>query len=122
MIIENIVCMIVGILIGYVGMYVADYKLTRIKELKATISKMETTQKWIRVKDSPPKEGEIIYGTGKFIEGLFVLHNEEWYTKEEYDDYVFEETHGFNIDAIDFWMEKPKKPTTEDSSGVEKEK
>lgn len=32
MIIENIVCLIVGILIGYVAMYVADYKLTRIKE------------------------------------------------------------------------------------------
>lgn len=32
MIIENIVCMIVGILIGYTGMYVADYRLTRIKE------------------------------------------------------------------------------------------
>lgn len=32
MIIENIVCLIVGILIGYVGMYVADYRPTRIKE------------------------------------------------------------------------------------------
>lgn len=102
----------------------ADYieMQKRIKELEATISKMKTTQKWIRVKDSLPKEGEIIYGAGKFIEGLFVLQNEEWYTKEEYDDYVFEETHGYNIDAIDFWMEKPKKPTTEESSGVEKEK
>lgn len=93
-----------------------------IHQQMATISKMETTQKWIRAKDSLPKEGEIIYGAGKFIEGLFVLQNEEWYTKEEYDDYVFEETHGYNIDAIDFWMEKPKKPTTEDSSDVEKEK
>lgn len=34
MIIENIVCMIVGILIGYAGMYVAGYKLPRIKELR----------------------------------------------------------------------------------------
>lgn len=33
MIIENIVCMIVGILIGYTGMYVAGYKPTRIEEL-----------------------------------------------------------------------------------------
>lgn len=85
----------------------------RIDELKATISKMETTQKWVRVKDSLPKEGEVIYGAGKFIEGLFVLQNEEWYTKEEYDDFAYEEAHGYNIDAIDFWMEKPKKPTTE---------
>lgn len=34
MIIENIVCMIVGILIGYAAMYVAGYKLPRIKELR----------------------------------------------------------------------------------------
>lgn len=33
MITENIVCMIVGILIGYAAMYAADYKPTRIKEL-----------------------------------------------------------------------------------------
>lgn len=92
-----------------------NFKLKeRIKELEATISKMETNQKWVRVKDSLPKEGEVIYGYGKFIEGLFVLQNKEWYTKEEYDDYAFEESHGYDIDAIDFWIEKPKKPTTDE--------
>jgi len=90
----------------------------RIKELEEAISKMETTQKWISVKDRPPKEGEIIYGAGKFLKGLFVLQNEEWYTKEEYDDFAFEETHGYNIDAIDFWTDPPKPPTTEDSSAI----
>lgn len=32
MITEIIVCTTVGVLIGYVGMYVADYRITRIKE------------------------------------------------------------------------------------------
>lgn len=53
MIIENIVCTIVGILIGYAGMYVADYKLTRIKELKSiphtdNTSVIDTLQNRIR--------------------------------------------------------------------------
>lgn len=87
-----------------------------IHQQMETISKMETTTpKWISVKDNLPAEGKIIYGVGKFIEGLFVLQNEEWYTKEEYDDGVCEETNGYDIDAIDFWIEKPKLPTTEEN-------
>lgn len=43
MIIENIVCMIVGILIGYAGMYVADYNLMRIIKRKQELDRKITS-------------------------------------------------------------------------------
>lgn len=70
--------------------------------------------KWIAVKDKLPEEGETIYGVGRFLSGLFVLSNEEWYTREEFDDGLDEETLGYDIDAIDYWMKKPLPPSIEE--------
>lgn len=78
----------------------------RIKELEATISKMETTTpKWISVKDRlPPKNKEFIGCTIKgSVSSCWIVFSEH------------------AIDRLSHWMPLPPPPTTEESSATEKE-
>lgn len=82
-----------------------DYR-QRINELEADISKMETTQKWISVKDRlPPKNVEFLGCTIKG--GVYPC----WFLFPEHA-----------IGHLSHWMPLPTPPTTEDSSVTEKEK
>lgn len=97
---------------------VMDAMEARIKELE------ESLPKWISVKDRLPEEGVFVYAVGQHLEGLLCFKENEWYTKEEVEDEPdsYWELCGYDKDAIDYWMEKPLPPTTEESSAVDKEK
>lgn len=114
-----------------------DKKDDRIKELEQALSMAsdpalhptcndcdKCQPKWVSVKDRLPEEGVFVYAVGQHLEGLFCFKENEWYTKEEVEDEPnsYWEVQGYDKDAIDYWMEKPLPPTTEDSSATEKEK
>ena len=89
---------------------VMDAMEARIKELEATISKMETaTPKWISVKDRLPKGNPMLPALD---EDNKVIWWGNWH-----DD-------NLEIYGLTHWLDNalPPPPTTEDSSATEKEK
>lgn len=73
----------------------------RIKELEAAISKMETTQKWISVKDRKPPKGQHVL-IARNHRSLYPIDVVCWI-----EDYI---TH----DIVTHWMPLPPPPTTEE--------
>lgn len=91
----------------------------QVRELEATISKMETTQKWNSVKNGVPTHNRAVAIFPPFKGCEFACYNEFeccWDT-EDGDDYLCD------LDEVEKWFEIPlPTPTTEESSDVEKEK
>lgn len=90
---------------------------SRIAGLNKRIAELESQlPKWISVKYRLPEEGVFVYAVGKHLEGLLCFKENEWYTKEEVEDEPdsYWELCGYDKDAIDYWMEKPLPPTTEE--------
>lgn len=79
-----------------------NFKLKeRVKELEATISKMETTtHKWISVNDRPPTKGQHVL-VARTHRSLYPIDVVCWS-----EDYI---TH----DIVTHWMPLPPPPTTE---------
>ena len=87
-----------------------DKKDERIKELLATISKMETTTpKWISVKERLPEFGvNVLINDGKYC-------NVMWRVECEKNGYYWEDGEcGAHKDMITHWMPLPEPPTTEE--------
>lgn len=106
---------------------VMDAMESRIKELEATISILETTQKWISVKDRLP---EVYREFDRFLVccELYVDGKKRRYSTEGYlacgvNPFVFCDNDGRILDNAVMWCEMPlpPPPTTEDSSATEKE-
>lgn len=93
---------------------VMDAMEARIKELEATISKMETTTpKWISVKDVLPQWGKLVkikFKYGKEDERRFSA------------DYKLVSKGMQACESVNVTHWQPLPPTTEDSSAVDKEK
>lgn len=89
---------------------VMDAMETRIKELEEAISKMETTQKWISVKDRfPCEDGEyqVVY---KHKNGALEASFDEW------DNDCHDWMNATDRVAVVFWAELlPTPPTTEEN-------
>lgn len=66
---------------------------------------------WHRIEEMLPEYGKIVYVYGKYIEGLYVLNNDQWYSLDEVksDDEYFESA-GYDLDAVIAWREKPQVP------------
>lgn len=95
---------------------VMDAMEQRIKELEATISKLEkVAPKWISVEDVLPQWGKLVkikFKDGKEDERRFSA-DYKWVSKGMQTCESVNVTH---------WMPLPPPPTTEDSSAIVKEK
>lgn len=92
--------------------------IKRVQSLEDKCNELESQlPKWISTSDRLPKEGVFVYAVGKHLEGLLCFKENEWYTKEEVEDEPdsYWEVCGYDKDAIDYWMEKPLPPTTEEN-------
>lgn len=95
---------------------VMDAMETRIKELEATISKLEkVAPKWISVNGKLPPEGMVVIAFSP--QGFFPAYYES-YSHKDFAWWI----DGKPVCNVTHWMKLPEPPTTEDSSVTEKEK
>lgn len=88
----------------------------RIKELKATISKLEkVAPKWISVNGKLPPEGMVVIAFSP--QGVSPAYYES-YSHKDFAWWI----DGKPVCNVTHWMKLPEPPTTEDSSVTEKEK
>lgn len=87
-----------------------------IKELEATISKLEkVAPKWISVNGKLPPEGMVVIAFSP--QGVFPAYYES-YSHKDFAWWI----DGNPVCNVTHWMPLPPPPTTEDSSVTEKEK
>lgn len=93
----------------------------RIQRLQSLVEqyKNKFKEEWYALEDAKPDEGVLVYVVGKFVEGLYLLQDNEWYSKEEVDndpeDYA--SCVGLDYDAVTWWRTKPIPPSIENSKG-----
>lgn len=99
--------------------YIEQLESTQ-KKHETCIKHLESTQEiWYALEDAKPDEGVLVYVVGKFVEGLYLLQDNEWYSKEEVeddpDDYA--SCVGLDYDSVTWWRTKPIPPSIENSQG-----